>query len=285
MSVSYCVKCTTGIPSHVDRCVACSRDVGFPNVRAASAAAEVVALNENYHQARARCSANGTAAVADLLEADLGASVAVICKPWGVINTLLDRDSRLLQTFHQEVDSEGRTPEDNDFDRERAGIDATFFPHYHHRIRFAALSLDGEGSLAYGGGCLVLKDRSIADRATIFIENTINYVRRTKLPAGAPPPPGLTATWASRAKLGISKLADRLRPRMQQKDLVAVVLTQTGKTDGDDFLEVHVYGPIHRSTVAVVTGKMPRHDPDRALVRQMKVDLANAGVQIQVGKK
>lgn len=282
MSALYCINCQTAIPSHVDRCVGCGHDVGFPNDRAAAAFTEVDALNSNYQQARARCATIGASAVADLLETELRASTAVICKPWGVINTLLDRDSRLLQTFHQEVESEGRTPEANDFDRERAGIDATFFPHYHQRMRFAALSIDGQGPVAYGGGCLVLKELSIAERSTVFIENTITYVRRTRLPAGSPPPPGLTATWANRVKLGIAKLADRLRTGMQKEDLAAIVLTQTGKTDGDDFLEVHVYGPIHRSAVALLAGEMPRNDADHAMVVQMKSDLARIGVQVEV---
>jgi len=282
MSDLYCRNCRTEIPSYVDRCVGCGHDVGFPNDRAAAAFTEVDALNRNYQQARARCATTGTAAVADLLETELRASTAVICKPWGVINTLLNRDSRLLQTFHQEVESEGRTPEANDFDRERAGIDATFFPHYHQHVRFAALSIDGRGSLAYGGGCLVLKELSIAERSTVFIENTITYARRTSLPAGSPPPLGLTATWANRVKLGIAKLADHLRTGMKKEDLAPIVLTQTGKTNGDDFLEVHIYGPIHRSAVSLLAGKRPQNPADCAMVVQMEADLAKIGVQVEV---
>jgi hypothetical protein len=279
---TVCSRCQTDVSPHLDRCVNCQKDVGFPNVRAAWRQSERDALSRTYVEAKQRSAAQGNASVVDKLETALEQSEAVICKPWGVINTLLSRDSRLLQTFHQEIEAEGRLPESNDFDRERAGVDATFFPLYHDRIRFAALSIDGKGSTAYGCGCLVLKEMSISERATVFIENTIAFVRRTKHPAGQPPPQGLTAVWPDRAKLGIAKLADHVYAGMSAEDLATLVLRQTGTTDGDDFLEVHVFGPIHRSSVSRVGGKIPRQRADRVMVLQLQRDLQAAGVRIEI---
>lgn len=260
----------------------CGADVGFPNVRAASRNEEVAALEWRYQTAKAESASRGVADLVDRLEARIETSVAVICKPWGVINTLVRRDNRLLETFHQDVEAEARLPELNEFDRIRAGVDATFFPYYYERIRFAALSIDGQGSFAYGGGCMVLKETSIAERSTVFEENTLMFVRRRGHPAGSPPPPGYTVPWPKRAQLGIAKLAERVEPYMTEEALPSLVLQQTGRTEGDDFLEVHIYGPVHRSAVVSLTGKMPQQAADRVLVLQLQRDLEAAGVQVTV---
>ena len=275
-----CTECGAEIPRHVDRCVGCGCDVGFPNVRMASRTPEIEALVRRYQKAKRNAAQRGIEQRVNELEATLETSEAVMCKPWGILNTLLLRDSRLLQTFHQEVAGEGRLPESNEFDSARAGVDATFFPYYHEAIRFAALSIDGCGSTAYGGGCLVLKTMSIAARATVFEENTLTFVKRRKHPAGYPPPPGLTATWTSRAKLGIAKLAPRVDKDTSVTDFASLVLTQKGGTGDDDFLEVHIYGPIHRSAVARVSGTLPKNPVDRLLVFQLQKDLKTAGVSV-----
>jgi hypothetical protein len=282
MSDSICPRCGIRVPEHVDRCVGCGIDVGFPNVRSASRSEQVAALEGRYAAAKEASTSRGVAALVAVLEARLRTSEAVICKPWGIVNTLIRRDSALLETFHQDIEAEARLPESNDFDLTRAGVDATFFPYYHARIRFAALSIDGRGSLAYGGGCLVLKESSIESRSTVFEENTLVFAKRHHHPAGAPPPPGLTAVWATRAQLGIAKLAGRVEPTMRDNELASLVLAQIGRTDEDDFLEVHIYGPIHRSAVARLTGRMPKTRADRVMVLQLQQDLQAAGVEIEV---
>jgi hypothetical protein len=282
MSPYLCPQCSLDVPVHVDRCVGCGGDVGFPNVRAASRSDVTAALDQRYQAAKADGAKRGVGVILDALEQRLQKSEAVICKPWGVIQTLLLRDSRLLQTFHQDIEAEARLPEANEFDVARVGVDATFFPYYHDRVRFAALSINGNGSTAYGGGCLVLKEESIAKRATVFQENTLMFVRRTGHPAGQPPPIGNTATWPNRAKLGIAKLAERVQRGTTEDDLQALVLKDTGTTDGDDFIEVHIYGPIHRSAVVRLGGKMPKQRADRVLVAALRRDLEKAGIAVEI---
>src|SRR6266850_2365430 len=119
MDETLCPRCGKRVPEHVDRCVVCGQDVGFPNVRAASRAEQTAALVKRYGQARQRSVARGVDELVAALEARLETSTAVICKSWGVINLLLLRDSRLLQTFYQDVEAEARLPEDNEFDRTR----------------------------------------------------------------------------------------------------------------------------------------------------------------------
>src|SRR4051794_26464443 len=103
MADLVCSRCGAAVPAHVDRCVGCGVDVGFPNVRAASSASEVDALTRRYEGAVREASARGVEPVVRSLEEHLDRSEAVICKAWGILNTLILRDSRLLQTFHQEV--------------------------------------------------------------------------------------------------------------------------------------------------------------------------------------
>lgn len=129
---------------------------------------------------------------------------------------------------------------------------------------------------------MVLKEQAIARRATVFEENSLVFARNRFHAAGFPPPAGFTAAWGNRALLGIAKLAQRVESGMDEDDLASLVLTQTGLTDGDNFLEVHIYGPLHRSAVACITGKIPRNRTDRVMVLRMQRELEAAGIEVRL---
>src|SRR4026209_2112004 len=116
MPSDLCPECKLHVPVHVDRCVGCGADVGFPNVRAALQSEQVAALEQRYRAAKDDGAKRGVAATLGALELRLKFSEAVMCKPWGVLHTLILRDNRLLETFHQSVDAEARIPEANEFD-------------------------------------------------------------------------------------------------------------------------------------------------------------------------
>src|SRR5258706_270993 len=170
-----CGKCGLDVPAHVDRCVGCQADVGFPNVRCALRAAETAALQQRYENARTAAEARGCLPQVDLLEQRLDRSHAVLCRRWGVAARLLSSDQELYPSYHEQIKEQSRLPEDNVYDEERQSIDSKLFPNYYEKVRFAALSVDGNGAAGYGGCGIVLRTENIADRATVFEENTFYF--------------------------------------------------------------------------------------------------------------
>jgi hypothetical protein len=128
---------------------------------------------------------------------------------------------------------------------------------------------------------MLLKELHIEDRATVFEENSVRFFARffslkRKLPAGH------RATWADRGKLAAAKLCARLCSAGQDDQFTRVMLSAAPFSDDPDFIEVHIYGPLHRRNIdkVVVTGSS-RHQ--RSIVRELQKVLREIGVEVQVG--
>ena len=174
-----CPHCSGSIPEHSRLCPNCNCDVGFPNVRAAHRPEERAALETRLKEAHDAALQEGKELLLNAFEAAVQVSNAVLCRSLGVANRIISSDNILFGTFLLEVEAGIRLPEENMFDRARRAVDATFFPFYEREIRFAALSLDGRGPEAYGDCSIVLKDATIAHRASICDENTSGVLPQT----------------------------------------------------------------------------------------------------------
>jgi len=111
------------------------------------------------------------------------------------VSELLSSDNTLFATFYQSVHGDARLPEDNEWDRIRQSVDSLLFPYYYDQLRYAALSVDGSGVTGYGEYCVVLKDAAITNRASVFEEDTVLFVKHHRIVAGDPLPPGFRAIW------------------------------------------------------------------------------------------
>ena len=157
-----------------------------------------------------------------------------------------------------------RRPEKSVIDRERLIADDLLFPHYKDKIRFAALSSDGIGVTDYGSCSLVLKTLAISDRATVFEENSLEFCRTRGLGVGRPVPPGHRAVWEERELLGCAKLSARLNP--STPDSFFPGLLKSGK----DFIEVHIYGALHRGSLERIVLNRPPKGPDKVLLKAIR---------------
>jgi hypothetical protein len=278
-----CPDCHQNIGDHHRTCPVCEADVGFPNVRAALHPDELAALQKRWEAAHAVCSAATLGSLASDLEVALKQSKAVMCRSWGAVDRVVSNDNILFSTFYLELDGGVRTPEDNAFDKARLAVDASIFPFYSRYIRFAALSLDGLGPMAYGPCSIVLKEAIIGKRATLFEENTLVFCRRHNLVVGTPIPRGYRATWSDRHRLGVAKLHQLLTPSMTAKDFPRLVLGQDALTDKTDFIEVHIYGSLNRHAIEVVVGPKPQSEEDRVIVSSIERKLKEVGSRVLFG--
>lgn len=207
--------------------------------------------------------------MARALVEELRSSTAVISRWLSDVDRLISSEHNLLWTYHKQVQARVRVPNDPRWDGPRRLAEAVIFPGYKEEIHFAALSLDGRGLPGYGEIVLVLRSSMIAHRATVFEANNVLFMERRdpRFSQMSTLEPGYRAPWADRAKLCIVKLGARLRPSTSSTEFPSLLMRAGATTAEDDFVEVHVFGPISILTVEKVV--LTRRGSSRAaLVKQ-----------------
>ena len=185
-----CQNCHEEIPDHLRYCVVCGADAGYPNVRAALRNEEVSALELRVKDTQEDASLRGCNSVLEKFRGSAAKSSVLISCSLGKISELLSSDNQLFATFYKAVGGETRLPEDNEWDRIRQAVDSLLFPYYAEHIRFGSLSIDLTGIPSYGNYSIALKELAIRDRATVFEENSITFIKKRRIVAGDPLPLG-----------------------------------------------------------------------------------------------
>jgi hypothetical protein len=121
---------------------------------------------------------------------------------------------------------------------------------------------------------------AIRERTTVFEENALNFCRKRGFRGRLPP--GYRATWDQREQLAAAKLEGLLRPDMKEKDFPQILLRSSGKPSEDEFIEVHIYGPLHRLSIERAVVREVSHPPDTALLLELKHSLEDATVGASV---
>lgn len=277
-----CHKCSEDICEHERVCVVCGADAGFPNVRAALQPDEVNALEIRVKKAVENARSQGCESILDKFREVVSRSSAIVCCSLSKLSELLSSDNQLYQTFYQAIGSEARLPEDNEYDNIRGAIDSLIFPHYNEHIRFGALSVDRSGVSGYGGYSMVLREATIGDRATVFEENTISFVQNKRIVAGDPLPLGYRSTWGNRDMLAAAKLGIKITATTSEDDFPEILLSSRDKNS--DFIEVHIYGPIHRRAIEHISGPEPRPKADKVLFRSVQRKIKEIGATVELVK-
>ena len=276
-----CPECGASVPSHARYCSVCAADVGFPNIRFAERADEQKALNIRLQNAKTSAKARGVESTLEAFGVAVATSHTVLARDLGTLHSMLKSDNLLYISFHQQVRSHFRIPEDNKWDKGRAAAESTINPHFFDQINFACLSLDGIGTSGYGDYHITLKDKLVERRTTVFEENPFVFCERHRIIAGNAPPFGYRATWEKRGLLAMAKLQHNLSGTTT-RDQFPGILVQRGAALGcGDFIEAHIYGPLHRATIERVIGPRPRRGPDLAIWKSVLKILREIGAAVE----
>jgi len=258
-----CPKCGNDVRSHERNCAVCDADVGYPNVRAAQNPDEVSALEGRLAEASEECAARGSGVVLAQFQEAARTSKAVLNRSLHQVMSLVSSDNELYATFYAQIASQS-------VERERLIADNLLFPYFHHEIRFASLSLDDTGVRHYGACALAISELAIKHRATVFEKNSVEFCREHKLGAGKPVPQGYRAVWEDRGKLAAAKLHSRLDPNLGSSQFANVLLSDIESEAPPDFIEVHIYGPLHRRAIETVAVRGPIDPSDEALLLEIE---------------
>lgn len=200
-------------------------------------------------------------------EAAAAGSQAVMARPTRELDRLIASDQELIPSYYGLLAGQVRLPHGNQWDGLRGIADEALFLGYKEHIRFAALSLDGQGLSSYGECSFVLREKMIGHRASVYEENSAISLKKHSYE----PPHGHRATWPERARLCVAKLAGMIYPGTSQTRF-AQLLLNTGKTSkGDRFVEVHVWGPMTiRSIERILVKKLRRQASRKGLRDRLK---------------
>jgi len=176
---------------------------------------------------------------------------------------------------------QARRPEDTPIEQKRLIADELLFPHFRDPICFAALSLDGMGAISWGNCSVVLRDQHLANRATVFEENSVYFCVKRDLGVNRGIPAGYRATWDRRAELAIAKLEGKLQPEMTPNQFPQILMDSSPGRYREDFVEVHIWGPLHRRNVERVVVWKPRGS-ERVIAKDMARILREIGATVEV---
>lgn len=250
-------------------------------MRLASSAGEQLALGQRLRAAEISATARGCLDALTNFGAAVLNSRVVLARSLGDVESWVKSENRLYVSFHKQVRAGARLPEENKWDQGRVAAEATILPNFYDDVSFAALSLDGRGVEAYGSYFVVLREPIVAHRTSVFEENPFVFCQRHRLVAGNAAPPGYRAVWTERDRLAKAKLGSKITGATVPTEYAAVLLTQ-GKGTGDaDFIEAHVFGPIHRSAIEKVIGPRPKRGPDLVIWRSLDRALAQIGAALE----
>lgn len=274
-----CPDCKNDIPQPAERCPHCGRPGIFWNVIAASDAAEQAALNSRYTTATADAVSRGVGDLLQDFENVLQKSFVVIARSETEVLRLAASTRQLYATYYQQVDSGLKLPDGDEWAVVREIADTLLFPQYKRDIRFGALSLDGVGLSNYGTCSITLREGMISHRTTAFEENSVLFTQKHDLGTSSPElPKGFRSTWLERVKLCIAKLAHGIDSTIEPAQYSALLLKQGKTSADDDFVEVHVWGPLSILSMSEIKVTVPRQRQRMTIIKALRAKVTKHGV-------
>lgn len=277
-----CAFCGNIIPLSLSLCPHCGRPSLPPNVEMASSPEERDALSRRYEEVIKDAETRGCFDVVQRFKDEVSRSKAVIARSTLETMRLANSDKEIYVTYYTLVDAGIRLISGSKWDVLRSVADDALFPGFKKDIRFAALSLDGRGLFNYGECAIVLREDMIAHRTTVFEENSVMFMHRqnVRMDQANSLPLGHRATWTERDKLCVAKKGNELRENTDFSQFAELILKQGATSEDDDFIEVHIWGPMTRLTFKriVVNSKKITKKADRARLRALQETVADVGI-------
>lgn len=276
-----CSSCGNEIPQPSPCCPHCGRPGLFWNVVAAEEPDEEAALDRRYRVAKREAIKRGAESALQGFENALAGSKAVIARSQSEVLRLATSTRQLYGTYYQLIEAGLRLPDGDEWDVLRELADTALFPHYKQEMRFGALSFDGVGLPNYGPCSIVLRDKMISHRTSVFEENSALFMERRKIKISRAPklPKGHRATWGERARLCVAKLHGKIDSTTGVDKYSGILLTAGATSEDYDFVEVHIFGPMTVLTIERVI-VMAKASKRATITRTIKSKLAKHKVQV-----
>lgn len=287
MSLSIaCAYCTNQYSQPAERCPHCGRPGVFWNVIAAEDPEERDALERRYRKTKADALSRNADSNLEDFEKAAARSKAVIARSEIEVLRLASSDRQLYATYYELTEGGVSLPSGSQWDMLRELADNVLFSRSKKHIRFGALSIAGVGLPNYGPCSLVLREEMISHRSSVFEENSALFMERRRIKISRAPklPKGHKATWNERAKLCIAKLGARIDSSTAPDKYAGILLSQGATSEEDDFVEVHIFGPMTVLTMQEVIVSSPKRSQRATILKALKFKLTKHAVRVSEWK-
>lgn len=276
-----CTYCSEELAENRPDCPSCGQPNGAPNVRRASRPDEQLAFAARVRDARTSGQTRGISAELSALENAINGSSVVISRPILDVQLLCKGTHFSYASFARQVRAGTRAPNATGMDNVRAQFENALFPNYHEDIIFGSLTITDRGLKGYGEVDIILKDKMIELRASVFEENPYNFGLKQRLGLSDEIPAGYRAPWPKRGELGVAKLHGSIQKGMTLRDFDKFLQNDNGGTGDSDFIEAHIYGTFNIRAIRKVVTSLPKNREDQLLWRKLTRDLESAGVETE----
>jgi hypothetical protein len=192
-------------------------------------------------------------------------SVAIwACRPELLLSVLWGCTK--VPNYHSDVARGYRPPDGPEWAPAREVVDEALFPAYKDEVRWAALSLDGRGVSRFGSCFVELRHEILAKKASVFVENSFFFGLDLAISQVQDRLRNTRAAWSHREYVAVAKLAPGLGSSFSRDEAARKLVVDGLAASDDDFMEVHVFGPLGVESLARVT--IPEGDRLRPLIEQ-----------------
>ena len=240
-----CDYCDSELYYKGDRCCHCWEPLEAPNVRWAKK--ERSWLKKRYKKAKKHAKKKGHHKNLVRFRNQVRRAVAVINLDIDFLYSFITNEEILFSTYQKIDGAEARKPKSFNIASQRLVAEASLFAEYGKEIRYAALSLNGKGLSSYGNSTIILDERYIKKRATALETDSIKFLK-----LHPKKPKGYVSTWHEKYKLAVAKYANQIEASTTENQFEDILLFSEGDRSTEEFIEVHIYGPISLEAVKEV---------------------------------
>ncbi|WP_237226380.1 hypothetical protein [Rubinisphaera sp. JC750] len=232
-------------------CPHCAQPQLFPNVSKATSEKEKDKLNSAFETKRQQCVDDDRGDEFSQFYNAVASSHALFACSLQKLHREVASGTEVFETYYQiaELRVQVTAPAQLDWDKLRPQAEIELLGTHQNidKLHYACLSLDW-GSLTGYGDCVVkLKENMIRHRASCFQGNSavIYFLESTFDDC-------LRSCWDDRGKIAAAVFANRLTPGVPDTKFSSLLVAPGKESVDDEFIEVHVFGPMTLRTFAAV---------------------------------
>jgi hypothetical protein len=260
-------------------CVVCNTFLGYPNVNDAQREEQLVAFNKRYDETLLKITDDShRKKIKDFENAIETEARAVVNIDLDYLEHFIINKNILYSSYGLSTAGETREYAKSQFDKERRGVEGFIFGSNAHHIRYAALSLNKSGLKSYGDYTLSLKNIAIADRGTVFEENSYIVFQKYFNQNDFTFENGHVACWGNKHLLAVVKCSEEIIKK-NKTTFADILLKSTGDRKTDNFMEVHIFGTFKKESIESVKGSSKLYEPlDKLKSEKIKDYLTSLGI-------
>lgn len=250
--IVVCDDCGNEFPDDRTSCPHCGRPSRFPNVQAATREQERKKLKNRYQQAKQAAKERGCSQAFEEFEAACSKSSAVFACGIRKLHRQIATGTDIFETYYDLDALRVQASVPGDFDwaklRPQTEIELLGSQRNIEKLHYACLTLDGRGLNHYGECTVQLSEPMIAHRASCFEGNSAVLYKQCKSLADF-----VRSDWGQRGTLCATSRSEGITKEATHDGFASILVSPGENAVEDQFVEVHVFGPMTAKTLTSVT--------------------------------